>query len=171
MSTGSRRQRSYSYAYSKFVNQPDDLEGLIAYALFKAAKVHYCRKHFEENQTDLRDEEAKRWSDDHSTDHYVRLYRNSANNIINNYANIVVTRETIKLRKSILDEELRRLTDSLSGLTGWKGFGSNTLTGLAASFLFILIGFVIIAVNKGNIPWPFSELQASPPEMRQAGEN
>jgi hypothetical protein len=164
MPLGRRKPKNYSYAYSKYITDRDDILGLIAYSLFKAAKVEKCRNHREQFGSDLDDDSAKKWSDEHSTDHYVQLYRGKAADLIANYGQLVLDRARPEIAREIKQAELENIKTILLGLTGLKGLLSNIATGFTASVVFIGAGYLIISVNQGKSPWPFSELLKQPAE-------
>jgi hypothetical protein len=69
-------QRNFSYAYNKYVNGDDeDLPGLIAYALYKRAKVAYLQSYKERNGRDASENLISEWSADHSTPEKIELFR------------------------------------------------------------------------------------------------
>jgi hypothetical protein len=166
MLPGRRGNPAFSHAYSRFVSEKDDLIGLIAYALFKAAKVEKCRKHRQDTGSDLSKDAARDWSDEHSSDYYVELYKNQAIKLIGNYTKIVLDREEPRMRNEILQAGLSSVTSTLSGLTGLRGLVANVGTGLAASIIFIVVGYVIVVANQGKPPWPLSEIQSLPVNQR-----
>ena len=146
------RNRKYSYAFSKFVNGEDDLPGLIAYALYKAAKVEYLKKFNLERGRDAYDEEAYQWSDLHSTNTQIDLYRQKACLIIENYREQEIIREIPRLEEKILagaeNSTLQQIHSKVSGLTGWPGFRGSLATNVFASIVWVLVIAAVISVER-----------------------
>lgn len=79
-------QRNFSYAYNKYVNGDDeDLPGLIAYALYKRAKVAYLQSYKERNGRDASENLISEWSADHSTPEKIELFRLQALRSVERY--------------------------------------------------------------------------------------
>lgn len=146
------RSRRYSYAFSKFVNCEDDLPGLIAYALYKAAKVEHLKKFNQEKGRDAWDDEAYQWSDIHSTTTQIDLYRQKACNIIETYREQEIIREIPLLEKKILasveNNTLQQIHSKVCGLTGWQGLRASLATNVFASIVWVLVIAAVIYVER-----------------------
>jgi hypothetical protein len=79
-------QRTFSFAYNKYViGDVEDLPGLIAYALYKRAKVAYLQAYKENNGREATEKEIYNWSLDHSTPEKIELFRLQALRSVEKY--------------------------------------------------------------------------------------
>jgi hypothetical protein len=145
-------QRNFSYAYNKYVNGDDeDLPGLIAYALYKRAKVAYLQSHKERNGRDASENLISEWSADHSTPEKIELFRLQALRSFERYPLQEVKKAEPEIRKAIETEYLGLIHTKVSSLTGLKAFWSSVGSGIAASVVWIpLAGLMYIGLRQAN---------------------
>lgn len=145
-------QRTFSYAYNRYVNGDDeDLPGLIAYALYKRAKVAYLQSYKEANGRDASEKAISEWSADHSTPEKIELFRLQALRSVEKYRLQEVKKAEPEIRKAIEDEFIGLIHDKVSSLTGFKAFLSSVGSGIAASVVWIpLAGLMYIGLRQAN---------------------
>jgi len=145
-------QRNFSYAYNKYVNGDDeDLPGLIAYALYKRAKVAYLQSYKERNGRDASENLISEWSADHSTPEKIELFRLQALRSVEKYRMQEVKKAEPEIRKAIEAEHIGLIHSKVSSLTGFKAFLSSVGSGIAASVVWLpLAGLMYIGLRQAN---------------------
>jgi hypothetical protein len=145
-------QRTFSYAYNKYVNGDDeDLPGLIAYALYKRAKVAFLQSYKERKGRDASDVLIDEWSADHSTPEKIELFRLQALGSVEKYRLQEVKNAEPEMRKAIEAEHIGLIHAKVSSLTGFKAFLSSVGSGIAASVVWIpLAGLMYIGLRQAN---------------------
>jgi hypothetical protein len=145
-------QRTFSFAYNKYVNGDDeDLPGLIAYALYKRAKVAYLQAYKENNGKEATDKEIHNWSLDHSTPEKNELFRLQALRSVERYRQQEVKKAEPEIRKAIEAEHLVSIHAKVSSLTGAKAFWISVGAGVVASLILIpLAGLLYLGLRQSN---------------------
>jgi hypothetical protein len=145
-------QRTFSFAYNKYVNGDDeDLPGLIAYALYKRAKVAYLQNYNQVNGKDATEREIVNWSHDHSTPDKIELFRLQALRSVERYRQQEVMKAEPEIRKAIEAEHLGSVHAKVSSLTGAKAFWISVGAGVVASLIWIpLAGLLYIGLRQSN---------------------
>jgi hypothetical protein len=145
-------QRTFSYAYNKYVKGDDeDLPGLIAYALYKRAKVAYLQNYKTVNGRDATEKLINEWSADHSTDEKIALFRLQALRSVEKYRQQEVKKAEPEIRKAIEAEHLGSIHSKVSTLTGAKAFWISVGAGVVASFFWVpLAGWFYIGLRESN---------------------
>lgn len=145
-------QRIFSYAYNKYVNGDDeDLPGLIAYALYKRAKVAYLQNYKAVNGRDATEKLINEWSEDHSTDEKIKLFRLQALGSVETYRQQEVRKAEPEIRKAIEDSQLGSIHSKVSSLTGPKAFWISVGAGIVASLFWVpLAGWLYIGLRESN---------------------
>lgn len=179
MAPSNNRRKKWSFAYSKFVKDPNaDILEIIAYALYKRDKAMWV-----EGQCALDKEptgpETIKWSENNSTKEKVEDYKKSARNILCSFESrieLMITpglrdEVTAQLRAEIpgmnavkvvkIERDLQELIDQTkAGRTFWASFK----VGVAASFFYSLglAGLYLIFWSLG-FPLPAPPLVDSRP--------
>jgi hypothetical protein len=145
-------QRTFSYAYNQYVNGDDeDLPGLIAYALYKRAKVAYLQAYKQHNGKEATEKEILNWSRDHSTPEKIQLFRLQALRSVEKYRQQEVKKAEPEIRKAIEAEHIGLIHSKVSSLTGFKAFLSSVGSGIAASVVWLpLAGLMYIGLRQAN---------------------
>lgn len=138
-------QNRYNEVYEKLVTEPGDLVGMIAYALYKDSKRDWLQR-FEQ-------EEGRRPDVGETFNGYVRAQgagelarlRNQAEDLLAEYAGVVVKEITPEIRENALQAEAlteaKRLNADVERNTRWyKGIGSN----VAGAFVYSLLLIVMV---------------------------
>jgi hypothetical protein len=157
-------QRTFSYAYNKYVKGDDeDLPGLIAYALYKRAKVAYLQGYKVRNGKDATEREINEWAQDHSSDDKIKLFRNQALSSVEKYRQQEVKKAEPEIRKAIEADHLGVIHSKVLTLTGLKAFWSSVGAGVVASFFWIpLAGWIYIGLRESN-PMGLFNIPSVPP--------
>jgi hypothetical protein len=157
-------QRIFSYAYNKYVNGDDeDLPGLIAYALYKRAKVAYLQNYKAVNGRDATEKLINEWSADHSTVEKIELFRLQALRSVEKYRQREVKKAEPEIRKAIEAEHIGLIHAKVSSLTGFKAFLSSVGSGIAASVVWLpLAGLMYIGLRQAN---PMGLVERAPSEV------
>ena len=151
----SSEENAYNYIYEKLVESSDDINGMIAYSLYKREKIQFIRDfalQYNRNPTDV---ELKSFHLSSNTEARLNAYRLQAG---------VVAREFLEIS---LAEKVREIEDQwgegyLQGLIGsdlkeLKGFGRGVIQGVVSSWIFsfsvalVLLGAVIIRVGPSDV--------------------
>lgn len=161
-------QRTFSYAYNKYVNGDDeDLPGLIAYALYKRAKVAYLQNYKEVNGRDASEKQISEWSADHSTPEKIELFRLQALRSVERYRQQEVKKAEPEIRRAIEAEHIGFIRSKVSSLTGGKAFLASVGSGIVASLVWIpLAGLMYIGLRQAN---PMGLVKGSPEEVVSPG--
>jgi hypothetical protein len=145
-------QRTFSYAYNKYVNGDDeDLPGLIAYALYKRAKVAFLQSYKERSGREATESRIGEWSAEHSTPEAIELFRLQALRSVEKYRMQEVKKAEPEIRKAIEAEHIGLIHSKVSSLTGFKAFLSSVCSGIAASVVWLpLAGLMYIGLRQAN---------------------
>lgn len=151
-------KRIFSYAYNAYVVNDDDLQGLLAYALYKRDKVIYLRNYNASHSgQDPSDTAIHNWSLDHSTPEKVSLYKLQASELIEIYRQREVKLVEPELRKVIEGEHLAAIQRSVDSLTGQKAFWNNVGAGVMGAAVWVVLG-ALLYIGLG-MPQPFGLLR------------
>jgi hypothetical protein len=145
-------QRTFSFAYNKYViGDVEDLPGLIAYALYKRAKVAYLQAYKENNGREATEKEIYNWSLDHSTPEKIELFWLQALRSVEKYRQQEVKKAEPELRKAIEGEHLGSIHSKVSALIGPKAFWTSVGAGVVASLFWVpLAGWFYIGLRESN---------------------
>jgi hypothetical protein len=147
------KRKKWSFAYSKFVDNPNaDLLEIIAYALYKRDKANWVR-----DQCSIGKEPSGpnliKWSESNSTEEKIEEYKISARNILSRFESRIEARIlpvlqdelAVKLKEEIsgvnaakvvqIDQNLDTLLRQTSGS---RTFWANVRVGITASFFYSL---------------------------------
>lgn len=123
--------------FSKFVESPDDLSGLIAYALYKADKVAFCDTH--------PDADVNGFILTANLPTQVVAYRLKAELMLEDMTEEALGEAVEKIEKDYIS----RAENIEKALGFWRGVGSNIIANLAALAISILV-VVLVFGNKLN---------------------
>ena len=145
-------QRTFSFAYNQYVNGDDeDLPGLIAYALYKRARVAYLQAYKQDNDKEATEREILNWSRDHSTPEKIKLFRLQALGSVEKYRQLEVKKAEPGIRKAIEADHLGSISAMVSSLTGPKAFWVSVGAGVVASLFWVpLAGWLYIGLRESN---------------------
>jgi hypothetical protein len=145
-------QRIFSFAYNQYVNGDDeDLPGLIAYALYKRAKVASLQAYKENNGREATEKEILNWSRDHSTPEKIELFSLQALRSVEKYRQQEVKKAEPEIRKAIEAEHLGDIRAKVTTLTGPKAFWISVGAGVVASLFWVpLAGWLYIGLRESN---------------------
>lgn len=137
--------RSYNFIYTQLVKSPDDVEGHVAYSLYKADKVEFIQRFkAENNNQEPTEEDLEPFHKVSCLPSSLDRYRLMANNILGN-----MMEETLK---SIIDEvELESKNNHMSMLEEVvkplkpKGFGYQMFIGTLQSIVGTLVFAILLA--------------------------
>lgn len=120
----------YSKAYEVFVEEPGDIVGLLAYALYKRS--------INERKTNGSDVLVGAQRNPHA--HEIETYKSVAENYLRTFAQSAIKEETPNILRKGVKEEIEKI-DLI--LNGWSPYWIGTLTGVVAWFLSLVITIVI----------------------------
>jgi hypothetical protein len=149
-----------SVMYNKFVNDQDDVVGLIAYSTYKSSKIGYISDYNQKHGRDPLPEELQHYRETQANDNQIAVYRKSASAELENMINFLQRdkikeldhRETSlaesekKLKKDKHDHEIREKHCKLH-----HGFFYGVFQSLTATFIFILFTIMLFLYNKFDI--------------------
>lgn len=163
---GTNGEKEYSRAFEKLVESPQDIEGAIAYAIYKWDKRTYIQKEgLELGDPKIRDYHKTTLGDGHVTS-----LKNRARNILAEYAATATAKAEQQAKQAVLaaiagvDGKLAALEATVNGKTAtiettvrrrtrfWPAFFSSVAAGVVATFVFafVLTVAVWLSQNKQN---------------------
>lgn len=145
---------SYNFIYEKLVESEDDINGMIAYSLYKREKIEFIRSFLSKYSRAPTEEERKSFYLSSNTDARLNAYRIQAG---------VIAREflEISLEEKVKEIEGKWQEGYLQGQIGsdlkeLKRFGPGVLQGVVSSWIFsfsialVLLGAVVIRVGPSD---------------------
>ncbi|MFN9623627.1 MAG: hypothetical protein ACK587_12480 [Cyanobacteriota bacterium] len=145
---------SYNFIYEKLVESKDDINGMIAYALYKREKIEFIRSFLSKCGRAPTEEERKSFFVSSNTDARLNAYRTQAG---------VIAREflEISLEEKVKEIEGKWQEGYLQGQIGsdlkeLKRFGPGVLQGVVSSWIFsfsialVLLAAVVIRVGPSD---------------------
>lgn len=149
------QEAAYNFIYKRLVESPDDITGMIAYALYKREKIEFIQGLVSKYNRSPIDAELKSFHLSSNTEARLNAYRIQAG---------VIAREFLEIS---LDEKVKEIEDGwregyLQGLIGsdlkeLKRFAPGVIQGLVSSWVFsfsvalVLLAAVVIRVGPSDI--------------------
>ena len=149
------QEAAYNFIYRKLVESPDDITGMIAYALYKREKIEFIQGFISKYNRSPTDAELKSFHLSSNTEARLNAYRIQAG---------VIAREFLEIS---LDEKVKEIEDGwregyLQGLIGsdlkeLKRFAPGVIQGLVSSWVFsfsvalVLLAAVVIRVGPSDV--------------------
>jgi hypothetical protein len=148
-------ENSYNSIYEKLVESEDDINGMIAYALYKREKIEFIRGSLSKYSRPPNEAERESFHLSSNTDARLNAYKIQAG---------VIAREFLEIS---LEEKVKEIEDKwqegyLQGQIGsdlkeLKRFGPGVLQGVVSSWIFsfsvalVLLAAVVIRVGPGDV--------------------
>ena len=136
----------YSNMYERLVKDDNDVAGQVAYAVYKKTKQEFIReKQAELGNMTLPDDVFEEFYAT-QTDYAIKHYKIHAQHILREFLSLSYDDNLAKERDKIDKEynsQLNKFIEKLSVPSWWYGVSQS----LAASFLFIFIGYLILKFN------------------------
>ena len=136
---------SYSDVYKRLVKDNDDIAGIVAYGIYKNSKHEFIRKKQAELGTlnlpnDILEEFYAT-----QTDYVLELYRIHAEKLTREFVNSLYENEISQEKQRLNQEHMEKYEELAKHVNSswWYGVSQS----LAASFLFIFIGYLILKFN------------------------
>ncbi|MBQ3449558.1 MAG: hypothetical protein IJG34_06665 [Synergistaceae bacterium] len=131
----------YSDVYNRIVKDDNDVEGLVAYGIYKNTKREFIRKTQNElGLMDIPDDVMEEFYLS-QTDYVLDLYRKHAKSILREFLDSLYSKD-IEREKQKMEGKYEKLADSVR-----PSFWYGVLQGIVASFLFVLSGYIILKMN------------------------
>lgn len=129
----------------------DDIECLVAYALYKQHKRSWAASFEEQYGTKPTPDDTLRFAEAVSTSDQLRRYQQNAADLIISFANQVVEDERPEIEQEAITARIEAAASSVSGSAS---FGKQVLTGLVSSLIttFVLIVLTVAIALFGVDP-------------------
>jgi hypothetical protein len=153
--------RIFSRAFEKYVDNKDDVIGLIAYSFYKKAKVDWLRHYKTNHNKDADETRIHEWAEEHLTDEMVKECKHKAFLLVESYRTQEIIKaneqawgqiqDTHKKVNTICDHAESTL-DKVSSLTGTKGFIGNIATNQVAFVsTLVLAGLLYLGLSVNGL--------------------
>jgi hypothetical protein len=133
-----KRDEGYNYIYSKLVEDPDDLLGIIAYSFYKQQKIEFIQAFKQENGRVPTTDELKTFFLTSNSPASIASYKAKAEALSREFIDTVLGEEIAEIQDRS-DKELTARVRTLRP-TFWSGVAQN----IFASVLFVLLVGVIL---------------------------
>lgn len=135
--------RSYNYIYSNLVEDNNDIVGHIAYALYKADKIHFIENFKKENSGNEPDEkDLKPFHDTTSCPGNLERYKLTAIHILQNFTNDTLHEMIQEIEQDAINRnkvELSKIIEPLKPLSIKKSYFHGTVQSVIGAFVFMII--------------------------------
>lgn len=145
---------SYNFIYEKLVESEDDINGMIAYALYKREKIEFIRGSLSKNSRTPTQEERKSFHLSSNTDFRLNAYRLQAGVIAREFLEISLEEKVKEIEEKWQEGYLQGQIGS--DLKELKRFGPGVLQGVVSSWIFsfsvalVLLAAVVIRVGPSD---------------------
>lgn len=137
--------RSYNYIYSNLVEDNNDIVGHIAYALYKADKIHFIENFKHENSGAEPDEkDLKLFHSTTSCPGNLERYKLTAIHILQNFTNDTLHEMIQEIEQDAINRNKQELSQIISPLKP-PGIAKSYLHGITQSVLGAIVFMVLIA--------------------------
>lgn len=130
--------QTYNTVYERLVQRDDDLVGLIAYALYKQNKRDWLVQHRERRGKNPTDTELNAYLSAQQLDGTIRMYRERAEAVLNEFGEQIIERATPEIQQSAI-------TDKIEESLRWT---QQLPTGIAAAFIYTVLLILIALVLR-----------------------
>lgn len=86
--------RKYNYIYSKLVESETDLKGIIAYSLYKQAKIKFIQQHKTKNSREPSEKDLDGFH--RTSESHIQTYLNNSESILKKFEQEIIKRQKIK---------------------------------------------------------------------------
>lgn len=135
--------RSYNYIYSNLVEDNNDIVGHIAYALYKADKIHFIENFKKDNSGNEPDEkDLKPFHDTTSCPGNLERYKLTAIHILQNFTNDTLHEMIQEIEQDAINrnkDELLKIVEPLKPPGLMKSYFHGALQSLIGAFAFMII--------------------------------
>ena len=138
------------YMFTEMVEGEEDIEGMIAYCLYKFEKMKYIRHYEHVTGKQLTDDELKAYQDKNFEN--INKFKEKSGEILSNSINILIEPEVDKLNKGIeeLESEKKKLDIARSKFAEHKStqFRFGIWVNLASPGVLLIISALIVFMLK-----------------------
>ena len=136
-------QKKYSEAFSKIVENETDIEGMVAYYMYKQQKQEFTEKYIRQNSKVSDNDTLKNFHDTCLTDAAIRGYRSQSSELLQKYGQIVFLQKV---------RDLSKIENQLNEKNAFReGVKQSVVGSFVFAFLLFLIGLLINFSKEGGI--------------------
>jgi hypothetical protein len=146
--------RKYNYIFSKLVKDKSDIQGHIAYAIYKFEKVSHIEEFKKKNGREPNEDEINAFHDSCCNPARLEEYNAHAERIIETFSNELLKGVADQIEEDYIknqDNHLKKVLKSVLPSTGSQYFHGIIQSILAAILLSVFIWIAVAIVNKYNI--------------------
>lgn len=137
-------KRTYSYIYSKLVENEDDILGHIAYSIYKSHKIAEIERICLEKKVNyVSDADLEPFIQMAQSERQIKFYREHADVLANAFLDSTI-KESIEMRQQELESEYRGRYEKLLEDCKAKPWHYGVVQGVVSSFLFLVIGYILL---------------------------
>lgn len=139
-----------SPVFDDIVEDQDDIDGLVAYSLYKRHKREWCREFLDENNRHPDDTEKMNFAKAANTASQRERYRKDAQDALAAFAESIIFEETPEIQR---DAIVGRIENSLSKIESQNSFSRQLLNSLISTFIttsvliILVIGLKIFGID------------------------
>lgn len=137
----------YNFIYSKLVEDPDDILGIIAYSFYKQQKIEFIKAFIDQEKRSPTDEELRVFYVTSNSPASITSYRTKAEVLSREFIDAVVGEQIQEIQRAS-DEELTKRIKSLKS-NFWPGVAQNVFSSLLFVILIGAILFVAWSTKYG----------------------
>jgi len=148
-------ESQYNFIYNKLVKSPDDINGMIAYALYKREKIQFIQDFASQHSRQPSDGELRSFHISSNTEARLNAYSVQAGVIAREFLEISLAAKVSEIEGQWREEYRQGMISS--DLKDLKGFGRGVLQGVVSSWIFsfsvalVLLGAVISRVGPNDV--------------------
>lgn len=146
-------QKQYSKAYSKLVKDKDDLEGIIAYSIYKEDKEHEIKRLTDEFGS-ATDGKVLLFIKSRTTDEEINKYRNLAHNRLQNFLENFLEKKSPEIEQDIINNRKSWIKAYRKEIGPKYPFWSGVLQSVLGAFFFamFIVGITLYSEhNEGKL--------------------
>ena len=137
-------KRTYSYIYSKLVENEDDILGHIAYSIYKSHKIAEIERLCSEKKVDfVSDADIEPFIQMAQSERQIKFYREHADVLANAFLDSTI-KESIEMRRVELESEYKVRYEKLLEDCKAKPWYYDVGLGVVSSFVFLALGYLLL---------------------------
>lgn len=134
--------RKYSQAYTKIVKDHKDVQGIVAYSIYKQQKIEWIANFQNKNNRAPEEQDLEIFHESVLTETSINSYKASADNLLQKYGEIVFRKKVQQM--SSIDKRINKRK------WYWSGVGQSVFGSFIFAILVVIFGWIITS-QKGGI--------------------